>query len=80
MRRKTRTVLWSLLVALTFLLAGGFLTQSISAQADTVPIIGLTGSDAKVTDFDGNPIAGGQVTNGQSYKVSYTWGFEMVYQ
>lgn len=74
MRRKTRTVLWSLLVALTFLLAGGFLTQSISAQADTVPIIGLTGSDAKVTDFDGNPIAGGQVTNGQSYKVSYTWG------
>ena len=74
MRRKTRTVLWSLLVALTFLLAGGFLTQSISAQADTVPIIGLTGSDAKVTDLDGSPIAGGQVTNGQSYDVSYTWG------
>lgn len=74
MRRKTRTVLWSLLVALTFLLAGGFLTQSISAQADTVPIIGLTGSDAKVTDLDRSPIAGGQVTNGQSYDVSYTWG------
>ena len=44
MRRKTRTVLWSLLVALTFLLAGGFLTQSMSAQADTVPTVGLQGA------------------------------------
>lgn len=74
MRRKTRTVLWSLLVALTFLLAGGFLTQSMSAQADTVPTVGLQGSDAKLTNFDGTPIT--NVTVGQSYKVSYKWAIK----
>lgn len=74
MSRKTRTVLWSLLVALTFLLAGGFLTQSMSAQADTVPTVGLLGSDAKLTNFDGTPIT--NVTVGQSYKVSYKWAIK----
>ncbi|MEN2359806.1 SpaA isopeptide-forming pilin-related protein [Levilactobacillus brevis] len=74
MSRKTRTVLWSLLVALTFLLAGGFLTQSMSAQADTVPTVGLQGSDAKLTNFDGTPIT--NVTVGQSYKVSYKWAIK----
>ncbi|MBU7538929.1 hypothetical protein LL936_02425 [Levilactobacillus brevis] len=74
MSRKTRTVLWSLLVALTFLLAGGFLTQSMSAQADMVPTVGLQGSDAKLTNFDGTPIT--NVTVGQSYKVSYKWAIK----
>jgi len=74
MRKRICALVFGLVLTLAIFLAGGAISSGITAEAADVPASGLTGSDATLTDINGNPIPAGTVlTKWTSYQVKYYW-------
>ncbi|WP_203640236.1 SpaA isopeptide-forming pilin-related protein, partial [Levilactobacillus andaensis] len=74
MRKKICALVFGLVLTLAIFLAGGAISGGITAKAADVPASGLTGSEATLTDINGNPIPAGTVlTKWTSYQIKYHW-------